>query len=71
MCYPCTQCGRCGKFNEDSPLYTPPPMIPCLKCGGDVDPETGACVECGRVAFAPAGRADGDTGAAESAWVGK
>ena len=22
MCYPCTMCGRCGKFDPDSPLYT-------------------------------------------------
>lgn len=60
MCYPCTQCGRCGKFNEDSPLYAPPPTIPCLKCGGDVDPRTGACIECGHGAFKPAGKTDGN-----------
>lgn len=61
MCYPCTQCGRCGKFNEDSPLYTPPPDIPCLKCGGVVDGKTGVCADCGHVAFEPAGRGDIDS----------
>lgn len=59
MCYPCTQCGRCGKFNEDSPLYTPPPEIPCLKCGGVVDPATGMCTQCGQVAFALVSTGDG------------
>lgn len=47
MCYPCTSCGRCGKFDPDSPLYTPPPTVPCLKCGGQADPETGKCTTCG------------------------
>lgn len=47
MCYPCTSCGRCGKFDPDSPLYTPPPTVPCLKCGGEADPETGRCTTCG------------------------
>lgn len=56
MCYPCTQCGRCGKFNEDSPLYTPPPEIPCLRCGGVVDADTGVCASCGQVAFRPVGK---------------
>ncbi|RDB63719.1 hypothetical protein C1878_02670 [Gordonibacter sp. 28C] len=55
MCYPCTMCGRCGKFDPESPLYTPPPSIPCLVCGGEVDAATGACRQCGAVAFAPVG----------------
>lgn len=55
MCYPCDSCGRCGKFNPESPLYTPPPTIPCLECGGVVDGETGVCVECGNQAFVPVG----------------
>ncbi len=55
MCYPCDSCGRCGKFNPESPLYVPPPTIPCLKCGGIVDGETGRCSECGDQAFAPVG----------------
>lgn len=55
MCYPCTSCGRCGKFDPNSPLYTPPPTIPCLKCGGTVDPVTGVCDSCGDQAFAPLG----------------
>ncbi len=66
MCYPCTRCGRCGKYNPDSPYYVPPAGIPCLKCGGAIDPETGACRECGYVAFPPpgvsAGKARGDAG---------
>ena len=37
MCYPCTQCGRCGKYEEDSVFYVPPADIPCLQCGGLVD----------------------------------
>lgn len=55
MCYPCTQCGRCGKYKETSPLYTPPAPIPCLICGGEVDGATGTCSSCGAQAFAPAG----------------
>ena len=53
MCYPCSSCGRCGKFDPSSPLYVPPPAIPCLKCGATVDAATGACPECGYQAFAP------------------
>lgn len=62
MCYPCTQCGRCGKYDPKSPYYTPPATIPCLACGGEVDPATGACRACGQVAFAPVGtgRAGGE-----------
>ncbi len=68
MCYPCTRCGRCGKYNPDSPYYVPPAGIPCLKCGGAIDPETGACRECGYVAFPPPGvsagkKRDGGAGA--------
>ena len=55
MCYPCTGCGRCGKFDPASPLYTPPPTIPCFACGGTVDAATGLCTSCGTVAFAPLG----------------
>lgn len=55
MCYPCTNCGRCGKFDSSSPLYTPPPSIPCLKCGGIVDATTGICEQCGDQAFTPTG----------------
>lgn len=55
MCYPCTQCGRCGKYKETSPLYTPPAPIPCLRCGGEVDGATGVCASCGAQAFTPAG----------------
>ena len=62
MCYPCTMCGRCGKFDPESPLYTPPPTIPCLACGGDVDPATGICRDCGASAFAPVGtKAEADS----------
>ena len=62
MCYPCTQCGRCGKYDPKSPYYTPPATIPCLACGGEVDPATGACRACRQVAFAPVGtgRAGGE-----------
>ncbi len=55
MCYPCTQCGRCGKYREDSIFYTPPATITCFQCGGEVDPATGTCSACGYVAFQPAG----------------
>ncbi len=55
MCYPCTKCGRCGKFDPDSPFYQPQADIPCFVCGGLIDPETGICQECGNIAFAPAG----------------
>lgn len=55
MCYPCTFCGRCGKFDPSSPLYTPPPVIPCMECGGEVDLVTGMCGKCGAIAFAPTG----------------
>ena len=55
MCYPCTNCGRCGKFDPSSPLYTPPPSIPCLKCGGTIDATTGICDSCGDQAFVPTG----------------
>lgn len=55
MCYPCTKCGRCGKYNPDSPYYVPPAGIPCLKCGAPVNPETGECGECGYVSFVPPG----------------
>ena len=55
MCYPCTQCGRCGKYDPRSPYYTPPATIPCLVCGGEVDPAPGDCRACGRTAFAPVG----------------
>lgn len=56
MCYPCTNCGRCGKFNPNSPVYTAPPGIPCLKCGGSVNSVTGICDGCGFRAYAPAGQ---------------
>lgn len=56
MCYPCTQCGRCGKYEEDSPYYVPPARIPCLACGGEVSPETGLCGQCGERGFPPAGK---------------
>lgn len=62
MCYPCTQCGACGKFDVDSPLYQPPPDIPCLLCGGLVDPATGICTQCQTPAFAPPGTRDGGAG---------
>ncbi len=55
MCYPCTQCGACGKFNKTSPLYRPTPEVPCFKCGGKLDLETGICISCGEVAFVPSG----------------
>lgn len=55
MCYPCTHCGRCGKYCPDSPYYTPPPGIPCLQCGTLVDPVKGVCEACGYVAFSPPG----------------
>lgn len=55
MCYPCINCGRCGKYNPSSPVYTAPPGIPCLKCGGTVDSVTGICDSCSFRAFAPAG----------------
>lgn len=55
MCYPCTKCGRCGKYREDSPYYTPLAEIPCFVCGGVVDSETGQCLTCGAKAFVPAG----------------
>lgn len=55
MCYPCTNCGACHKQEEGSVFYVPPATIPCLKCGGDVDPKTGVCTECGYVAFEVAG----------------
>ncbi|MBR2522393.1 MAG: hypothetical protein IKE61_04650 [Coriobacteriales bacterium] len=58
LCYPCTSCGKCGKFKKDSPLYTPTPTLPCMKCGGDVDLETGKCTKCGEVAFLTAGMRD-------------
>jgi predicted amidophosphoribosyltransferase len=48
----------CGKFNPSSPLYTPPATIPCLSCGGDVDPETGCCKQCGAQVFKAAGVQD-------------
>lgn len=53
MCYPCISCGKCGRFDEDSPLFTLPPSIPCFECGGDVDPLTGVCSSCGSKAFEP------------------
>lgn len=53
MCYPCTGCGRCGKYDRDSPLYVPPPRISCFACGGDVDLASGVCLCCGTVAFVP------------------
>lgn len=56
MCYPCTRCGKCGKYKETSPYYTPPAPIPCFACGGKVDSETGICSACGDKAFALAGR---------------
>ena len=56
MCYPCDSCGRCGKFNPESPLYVPPPSIPCLKCGkGFADGATGVCDSCGEQVFTPVG----------------
>jgi hypothetical protein len=55
MCYPCTKCGRCGKYKEDSVYYTPPATILCFDCGGEVDPTTGKCKDCGKQAFKVAG----------------
>ena len=60
MCYPYTSCGRCGKFDPNSPLYTPPPAIPCLQCGGEIDPSTGVCRDCGALAFTPTSQFSGD-----------
>ena len=53
LCYPCTRCGRCGKYREGSPFYVSPATIPCLACGGTVDPVSGRCPACGALAFAP------------------
>lgn len=53
MCYPCTKCGRCGKYDEESVYYVPPAAIPCLDCGGLIDGETGICGSCGQQAFVP------------------
>lgn len=54
MCYACTQCGKCGKFGENGNLAGMI-TIPCLKCGGKVDPQTGLCADCDTRAFIPAG----------------
>jgi hypothetical protein len=54
MCYACTQCNKCGKFNEDSPLYRRQD-VPCLKCGALIDLMTGLCSECDHVALPPLG----------------
>ncbi len=53
MCYPCTKCGRCGKYKKGNPCYTPPATIFCFTCGGEVDPQTGVCTSCGDQVFAP------------------
>ena len=55
MCYPCTRCNSCGKFNEGNLFYQKPGKIPCFKCGGEVNPETGRCETCGDQALMPAG----------------
>lgn len=56
MCYPCIRCCRCGKYDQLSPLYVPPPRIICFGCGGEVDLVSGACLCCGKVAFSPSGK---------------
>lgn len=58
MCYPCTKCGRCGKYDEKSVYYVPPAAIPCLSCGGLVNSETGICDACGKQAFVPTAMMD-------------
>ncbi len=55
MCYPCTNCNRCGKLNKDSVLYIAPPVPLCLDCGGELDPETGKCTQCGKQVMTPVG----------------
>ena len=55
MCYPCDGCGRCGKFDEESPLYTPPPTLRCLLCGEPLGEDTERCSACGAAAFASPG----------------
>ena len=44
MCYPCTQCGTLRQVRpQKAPTTRPPATIPCLACGAEVDPATGAC----------------------------
>ena len=62
MCYPCTQCGRCGKYDPQEPLLHAAGHHSLPRVRGRGGPGHGACRACGQVAFAPVGtgRAGGE-----------
>jgi ribosomal protein L40E len=46
MCYPCTMCNGCGKFDHELFQYMIPRLL-CLKCGAELPKDAGVCPECG------------------------
>ncbi len=55
MCYPCTQCGACGKYDSDLFMLSEVPILACPLCGADIDMAAGTCPECLFRLFSPPG----------------
>ncbi len=55
MCYPCTQCGACGKYDSDLFMLSKGPILTCPLCGAAIDMEAGTCPKCLFRLFSPPG----------------
>ena len=47
MCYPCTFCGACGKFESDLFVLSQPPVTTCLACKTVFEASLRRCPACG------------------------
>lgn len=55
VCYSCTFCGACGKYENELFEASRPPVLSCPACGAAVDMATGLCTECSARRFDPPG----------------
>lgn len=55
LCYSCTFCGACGKYESELFAASRPAAIECPVCGAPVDMATGRCSACGTRKFDPPG----------------
>jgi predicted amidophosphoribosyltransferase len=49
MCYPCTQCNCCGKFDNDLLAFMiAQPTLHCLTCSASISKSDIVCPACGK-----------------------